>query len=56
MNNEHHSLYCVLCVDSFIGFSKVFFSSVENKNIKWLTVVCPLQYWIQPESENLRFK
>ena len=54
MNNEHHSLYCVLCVDSFIGFSN-FFSSVENKNINWLTVVCPLQYWIQPESENLRF-
>ena len=33
MNNEHHSLNCVLCVDSFIGFSKGYFSSVENKNI-----------------------
>ena len=55
MNNEHRSytVYCVLI--HLLGLVKFFLSSVENKNINWLTVVCPLQYWIQPESEIFRF-
>ena len=47
--------YTVCCVLIHLLGLVIFFSSVENKNINWLTVVCPLQYWIQPESENLRF-
>ena len=46
--------YTVCCVLIHLLCLVIFFS-LENKNINWLTVVCPLQYWIQPESENLRF-